>query len=169
MADGALLRTLEGHKPYAKSVAVSPDGSTIMSGARDKTGRLCRLAGGPVASEESSGTSPCEVRVAATPSGAAATENELDARASSPTAESIAKWLCAELGVFEEDAVRLSAHLAAEGVDCQDERDLLDSELFPKEDLEALEAHGLRSIPLKKILRLQARARDEQTDQTDSR
>ena len=114
--------------------------------------------------------SPCEVPVAATPSGATATENELGARANSSAAESIANWLRAELGVFEEDAVRLGAHLAAEGVDCRGgECDLLDSELFQREDLENLGAHGLRSIPLKKLLRRQVRVRVEQTDRTDSR
>ena len=112
--------------------------------------------------------SPCEVPVAATSSRTTATENELGARVSLPAAVSIARWLRAELSVFEENAVRLSAHLAAEGVDYRG-GDLLDSELFQREDLEAFRAHGLRPILLKNLLRLQTRACDEQTEYTKSR
>ena len=127
------------------SVAVSPDSATIVRGSHDKTARLWRAAEGPVASVELGETSPYEVPVAATPSGATAAENEPGASASSPAAESIAKWLRAELGVFEEDAVRLGAHLAAEGLDCQGERcGLLDLDLSPREDFETPRAHGLR-------------------------
>ncbi|HPD42274.1 MAG TPA: hypothetical protein PLD43_12040, partial [Anaerolineae bacterium] len=40
VADGRLLRTLEGHTGGVGSVAFSPDGATLASGSRDGTVRL---------------------------------------------------------------------------------------------------------------------------------
>ena len=44
--EGELLRTLKGHTGPVYSVAVSPDGGTIVSGSLDMTVRLRRAAGG---------------------------------------------------------------------------------------------------------------------------
>ena len=44
--DGVLLHTLEGHTALVMSVAVSPDGWTIVSGSDDKTVRVWSLADG---------------------------------------------------------------------------------------------------------------------------
>jgi hypothetical protein len=46
VADGRLLRTLEGHTDSVYSVAFSPDGQTLASGSRDHTVRLWRVADG---------------------------------------------------------------------------------------------------------------------------
>ncbi len=37
MATGKEMRKLEGHIDYVRSVAISPDGKTIVSGSDDKT------------------------------------------------------------------------------------------------------------------------------------
>ena len=44
--NGALLRTLEAHTKDVRSVAVSPDGATIMSSSSDETFRLWRATDG---------------------------------------------------------------------------------------------------------------------------
>ena len=95
-ADGALLRTLEGNTSWVNSSAVNPVSATIVSGYGNKRALLWRTAEGPVASVGTSETPPCKVPVDATPSGTTAAENELGARASSPSAESIANWLQAD-------------------------------------------------------------------------
>ena len=41
---GELLRTLKGHKDGITAMALSGDGETIVSGSRDKTIRVWRLA-----------------------------------------------------------------------------------------------------------------------------
>jgi WD40 repeat protein len=46
VADGRLLRTLEGHTGSVQSVAFSPDGQTLASGSWDNTVRLWRVADG---------------------------------------------------------------------------------------------------------------------------
>ena len=46
VADGVLLRTLEGHTDGVWSVAFAPDGATLASGSRDGTVRLWRVADG---------------------------------------------------------------------------------------------------------------------------
>ena len=46
VADGAPLRTLEGHTDYVRSVAFSPDGATLASGSGDNTVRLWGVADG---------------------------------------------------------------------------------------------------------------------------
>ncbi len=46
VADGAPLRTLEGHTAGVNSVAFSPDGATLASGSDDSTVRLWRVADG---------------------------------------------------------------------------------------------------------------------------
>jgi WD40 repeat protein len=43
VADGALLRTLEGHTSSVWGVAFSPDGQTLASGSGDETVRLWKL------------------------------------------------------------------------------------------------------------------------------
>ena len=43
LADGALVRTLEGHTDYVKSVCVTPDGQRVVTGSSDKTARVCLL------------------------------------------------------------------------------------------------------------------------------
>jgi WD40 repeat protein len=40
---GELLRTLTGHSGEVKSVAISPDGQTLVSGSADKTIKIWRL------------------------------------------------------------------------------------------------------------------------------
>ena len=39
LSSGALKSTLQGHTNYVLSVAISPDGKTIVSGSGDKTMR----------------------------------------------------------------------------------------------------------------------------------
>ena len=39
LASGELKSTLEGHRGYVRSVAISPDGKTIVSGSDDGTVR----------------------------------------------------------------------------------------------------------------------------------
>lgn len=43
LATGKLLRTLTGHSEVVLSVAISPDGQTIVSGSDDKTIKIWRL------------------------------------------------------------------------------------------------------------------------------
>jgi WD40 repeat protein len=46
MSTGQLLRTLKGHNEAVLSVAISPDGQTIVSGSGDRTIKIWRLATG---------------------------------------------------------------------------------------------------------------------------
>ena len=59
----------------------------------------------------------------------------------------IKAWLEAEVGARPDDALRLARHLCDAGATHGE--DLLDSDLF--DDLEALEAFGLRPVPRKKL------------------
>ena len=46
LADGSLVRTLEGHSDPVRSVCVTPDGLHVVTGSNDKTARVWRLADG---------------------------------------------------------------------------------------------------------------------------
>jgi WD40 repeat protein len=52
VADGTLLRTLEGHASTVYGVAFAPDGTTLASGAWDNTVRLWQISGCASASGE---------------------------------------------------------------------------------------------------------------------
>jgi len=43
LADGALVRTLEGHTGLVTSVCATPDGQRVATGSGDKTARVCLL------------------------------------------------------------------------------------------------------------------------------
>ncbi len=45
-ATGRIVRTFEGHEAWIQSVAVSPDGTQLLTGSRDKTARLWDVATG---------------------------------------------------------------------------------------------------------------------------
>jgi hypothetical protein len=46
VSDGSLVRTLEGHKDWVRSVTFSPNGSLIASGSADKTIKIWRVSDG---------------------------------------------------------------------------------------------------------------------------
>lgn len=48
VADGSLLRTLEGHQDIVRRVSFAPDGATLVSASRDDTIRVWRVADGTV-------------------------------------------------------------------------------------------------------------------------
>ncbi|MEH1961164.1 MAG: serine/threonine protein kinase, partial [Nostoc sp.] len=43
LATGEQIRTLTGHSDWVESVAISPDGKTLVSGSGDRTIKIWRL------------------------------------------------------------------------------------------------------------------------------
>ena len=43
LADGSLVRTLEGHSGVVRSVCFTADGERVVTGSNDKTARVCLL------------------------------------------------------------------------------------------------------------------------------
>ena len=43
LADGSLVRTLQGHSDVVRSVCVTADGQRVVTGSDDKTARVCLL------------------------------------------------------------------------------------------------------------------------------